>query len=1136
MSSSPSSDTLPPAAADVVLILDVDGQILYYNAPARYGVGPHDVIGQRLDALLPAAAAQRILAQNEQVIAHDATAFVQDEIEWQGQTLRFNVRVDPLHDRTGRISGVVRVAQDVTDLQQVERALYDSEQRYRALFEDAPIGIYRTTPDGRIVNANPALVRMLGYASFKELRKRNLEQEGFEPSYPRSVFRHRIETAGQVIGLESAWTRRDGSTIYVRENARAIRDESAQIVCYEGTVEDITERKRIEHQADRERRLFARGPVVVFRWVPHEDWPVDYVSSNCTTLLGYNPDDFTAGRVRYGDLIHPDDHKRRVEESAGGRDEPHIEQDYRIVRPFGDVRWLHDYTVPVRNVHGRIIFYEGYVFDVTARKIVETELRQSEERLRRLIESAEDIIALHDAEGRYLYFSGPSRYGVAAADLLGKTPADLFPAPQAEAIMAQIARVAATGETLNVENTVQWQGETLWFADEAFPIRDQRGQITGVGKICRNITKQKHAAERLAESEQRFRLLFECAPVGYQSLDERGHLLAVNKRWLATLGYQREEVIGRWFGDFLAPEFVDGFRERFAEFRQTGEVHGVEFDVLHKSGARIAVSFEGQIARDASGHFVQTHCVMHNLTERRRAELEVQQARAFLETVLNGVSAEIAIVDHHGSITAVNDAWRRFAEKNGFRGRDHGIGSNYLEVCQAAHGPSSEGAAEAAAGLEAVLAGQVDTHYQEYPCHSNGQQRWFQLRVRRATFGGRTWAITAHEDITEVKQAENAWRISEQRYRTVADFTFDWETWTAPDGGYLFTSPSCERLTGYPPQAFLEDPQLVEKITHPDDRAMVAEHHQAELASREAMEADFRIITRDGAVRWIAHACVPVYDDQGGYLGRRGSNRDTTRRRRTEDALRSRDAILLAVSGIAEQFLHAGGWQENMHDAWARLGEAAHVSRVYAFENATGADGRLITRCRSEWDAPGVSSICASVENGAFCFEELGLQRWVAELGAGEVIAGTVGDLPPAEQALLLRHGVRSIALVPVRVDDEWWGFIGLDDCERERTWSPAEIGALQAAASTLAAAIRRKRVANERERLVAELQAAMAKVRTLHGMLPICASCKRIRDDQGYWEQIEVYIRDHADVEFSHGLCPDCMKALYPEFDDEGA
>jgi PAS domain S-box-containing protein len=125
-------------------------------------------------------------------------------------------------------------------LEREQKALEESEERYRRVFEDSPIGLYRTTPDGRILMANPALLNMLKYSSLEELSRRNLEKSGYEPGNPRSTFKNLIESKGEVVGLESAWIRTDGSTVYVRESARAIRDDRGKTLYYEGTVEDIT--------------------------------------------------------------------------------------------------------------------------------------------------------------------------------------------------------------------------------------------------------------------------------------------------------------------------------------------------------------------------------------------------------------------------------------------------------------------------------------------------------------------------------------------------------------------------------------------------------------------------------------------------------------------------------------------------------------------------------------------------------------------------------------------------------------------------------------------------------------------------------------------------------------------------------
>ena len=134
--------------------------------------------------------------------------------------------------------------QEIAARKDVEEALRESEERFRMLFDGLAIGVYRTTPQGRILMANPALVHMLGYSSFDELAQRNLMLSGFEPAYPRSSFIARMEQEGQVVGLEAAWTKQDGTSLFIHESARTVRDETGNTLYYEGTAEDTTERKQ----------------------------------------------------------------------------------------------------------------------------------------------------------------------------------------------------------------------------------------------------------------------------------------------------------------------------------------------------------------------------------------------------------------------------------------------------------------------------------------------------------------------------------------------------------------------------------------------------------------------------------------------------------------------------------------------------------------------------------------------------------------------------------------------------------------------------------------------------------------------------------------------------------------------------
>ncbi len=136
----------------------------------------------------------------------------------------------------------------ITERKHAEEELQESEERFRNIYENALVGIYRTTPDGRILMANPVLVRMLGFSSFEELAQRNLEDKGYEPQYDRSVFKERIEREGQISGLGSTWLKPDGTTLYFRENARTVCNNAGDILYYDGTVEDITELRRAEEK------------------------------------------------------------------------------------------------------------------------------------------------------------------------------------------------------------------------------------------------------------------------------------------------------------------------------------------------------------------------------------------------------------------------------------------------------------------------------------------------------------------------------------------------------------------------------------------------------------------------------------------------------------------------------------------------------------------------------------------------------------------------------------------------------------------------------------------------------------------------------------------------------------------------
>ncbi len=202
---------------------------------------------------------------------------------------------------------------ELNERKQVEKALRSSEQQYKSLFDNAVLGIYKTTPDGRILAANPALVRILGYDSLAELEQRNLEDRGYAPDYPREEFKARMEKDGAVSGFVSGWAREDGTTVHVRENAKAARNEEGKILFYEGTIEDITDQREaelakeaLEAQLVNGQKLESIGTLA--SGVAHEiNNPLTGII-NYAQLIGDRIDDetlsgFAAGIVREGNRV-----------------------------------------------------------------------------------------------------------------------------------------------------------------------------------------------------------------------------------------------------------------------------------------------------------------------------------------------------------------------------------------------------------------------------------------------------------------------------------------------------------------------------------------------------------------------------------------------------------------------------------------------------------------------------------------------------------------------------------------------------------------------------------------------------------------------------------------------------------------
>ncbi len=288
----------------------------------------------------------------------------------EGHKLILEAYENPIY-KDGKVAGLQGVAHDVTEKKYAEEALKESEQRFRSLYENSIIGFYRTTPDGKILMANPAILEMLGYSTFKELADRNLEDEGYEPTYERSIFIEKIEKEGVVVGFESVWIKKDGTPIYVRENAKAIRDESGKSLYYDGLVENITERRKAE---DEIRKLYSateQSPVSVI--ITNIFGDIEYANPRFTEMTGYSLEEIKGQnpRILQSGLKTKEDYEKIWEKILSGRK---WYGEFYNKKKDGTFFWVSASISSIKNKEGKITNFIGVEEDITDKKKILEEL------------------------------------------------------------------------------------------------------------------------------------------------------------------------------------------------------------------------------------------------------------------------------------------------------------------------------------------------------------------------------------------------------------------------------------------------------------------------------------------------------------------------------------------------------------------------------------------------------------------------------------------------------------------------------------------------------------------------------------------------------------------------------------------
>jgi len=377
-----------------------------------------------------------------------------------------------------------------------------------------------------------------------------------------------------------------------------------------------------------------------------------------------------------------------------------------------------------------------------------------------IAEASSDAIFAKDLEGRYLLCNREASrlIGVAVERVLGVDDRALFPADQAAQLRTHDARVLVDNVVRTYEETLTTSdGERVFLATKG-PLHDEQGRVVGMFGISRDVTERVHERAALADSENTQRVLLEAMADGMFVAQDHRFLFA-NPALPRMLARDPAGFVDVPFAEVVAPEALATWTERFEARVSDGPEPEGHYEVQFlRAGGRERIWVDLRATRmDLHGRRAVLGLVT-DITERRQAAQALAHATGLLGAIQDSLLHQMAVLDRDGRITAVNEAWRRFARENGGADDEAGdVGRDYLAVC----GDDALGL-EVRQGLKAVLAGESAHFGIEYPCHSPDRERWFQLSATPLSTqeGG---AVIVHSDVTELRQANT--ELDRHRHR-----------------------------------------------------------------------------------------------------------------------------------------------------------------------------------------------------------------------------------------------------------------------------------------------------------------------------------------------------------------------------------
>ena len=656
------------------------------------------------------------------------------------------------------------VLTDVTDRTHAEKALQESETRFKDLFNNMRAGVAVFDP---VDDGSDFIFRDINHAAetIDRVRKEEILGQRVTRVFPGiqefglfEVFQ-RVARTG-IAESHPVSIYKDTRITGWRENF-VYRLPSGEIAAI---YEDVTEKK----QAEEATRVAREWLGIALRAAHAGTWDWDVPTGTLTwspeflELFGLSPG-VTPSFETWLAALHPDDREPAMEKiNQSVRDHSSLWNEYRIILPGGDVRWIGAGGSAVYKETGEPLRMSGVCIDITERKRAEEALRQSEEKFRTLLENVPDLILVH-RDGIILYVNPAitQTMGFTPDEILATSIFDHIAPEYSEPVAASLGTRTTTGQREPYEIEVfSRSGERRTVVVRATMV--EFGGSPAILNVLTDITERKQAEEALRETEERYKSLYERSLDCVYLTDITGNFIDANQSALTLLGYTRDEITTLNFSSLLTPDQLASALRINQEIITTGvQSKSTEYRVRRKDGGYVDIVTTASLVY-LKGKPYAVQGIAHNITERKKVEEALRQSEVKFRSLVEYALEGILILDLRGTILFANNAAGRMVETDDVPGL---VGRNVLEFI------APESREDAMGDFRSVAQGH-DAYLMQYNAVSEKGNKFCVESIGKViSYEGTPVILISLRDITDRRHAEEALQQANKKLNLLSSIT-----------------------------------------------------------------------------------------------------------------------------------------------------------------------------------------------------------------------------------------------------------------------------------------------------------------------------------------------------------------------------